>query len=181
MAVSEPVPFVVFISSSQREFKDLRITLKEAINKEEFKLSGTRIIKAELIEESRGDIIPEDIKKGLENCSIYIGIFGKIFSTWSVAEYLEARQSGLPLLIYYVKRQRRPGRPSMRRVRGRRSYVEQFLENEVGRFGIRIRGPYPKVEVLYDIILKDLAYEINELVKEATSIRRLIHKSLTPP
>jgi hypothetical protein len=37
------------------------------------------------------------------------------------------------------------------------------------------------MEELEKVILKDLAYEIAELVKEATSIRKTIHKSLSPP
>lgn len=180
MVSSEPIPIIIFISCSQREFGDLRKTLKEAINNMAFKLSESKIMKAELIEERRGDVIPEDIKKGLENCSIYVGIFGRVFSEWTKAEYIEARANGLPLLIYYVKK-RRPGRPSRREVRGRKSKVEQFLETEVKKFGVRVRGPYRKVEDLYDVILKDLAYEISELVREATSIRRTIHKGLAPP
>lgn len=171
-------PFTVFISSSQKEFERLRGLLKEAIDGEEFRVSGSRIMSGVLIEQERGDVIQEDIKKALENCSIYVGIFGRTFSEWTATEYLEARDKGLPLLIYHLKK-RRPGRPSRRRPRGRKSRVEKFLENEAKRFGVRVRGPYWREESLYDVIQKDLAYEIAELVKEATSIRRVIHKSLS--
>jgi hypothetical protein len=181
MAISKPVPLIVFISCSQKEFEEFRKHLKEAIDEEEFRFSGSRMMKAELIEERRGDVIPEDIKKGLENCSIYVGIFGRVFSEWTKAEYLEARANGLPLLIYYVKKQIKPGRPSRQEARGRKSKVEQFLETEIKKFRVRVRGPYRKEEKLYDVILNDLAYEISELVREATSIRRTIHKGLAPP
>jgi hypothetical protein len=66
MIIGEPVPLIVFISCSQKEFGEFRKHLKEMIDKEEFRFSGSRIMKAELIEERRGDVIPEDIKKGLK-------------------------------------------------------------------------------------------------------------------
>jgi hypothetical protein len=180
MVVSEPVPLIVFISCSQKEFGEFRKYLKEMIDKEEFRFSGSRMMKAELIEERRGDIIPEDIKKGLENCSIYVGIFGQVYSEWAIAEYFEARANDLPLLIYYVKKKKKSRSPPQHGIRGRKSKVEQFLEAQVKRFGIRIRGPYENVESLYDEILRDLAYEMSELAREAVSVRRIIHRRLLP-
>ena len=179
MNTDEISPFFVFISSSQEEFANLRKELKDAIDNEEFRVSHSRPMKAVLIEQKRGDVIPEDIGRELDRCSIYVGIFGRILSKWTIAECREARVKGLPLLIYYVKR-RKPGRPS-RKPRGRKSKVEEALESEVKRFGIRVRGPFWKEGELYDVILEDLAYEIVELVSEATSIRKLIHKSVSPP
>lgn len=177
---AEISPFIVFICSSQTEFGKLRKILKDAINGEEFRISGLRPMKAIVIEDERGPVIPEDIKNALQNCSIFIGIFGRIFSDWTVAEYREARSMGLPLLIYMYKKRRKPGRPSRTRRRGRRSKVEQFLENDVKKFGIRIRGPYWKEEDVQDDVLEDLAYEMAELVKEATNVRKLLHKRLEP-
>jgi hypothetical protein len=167
----------VFISSSQREFKRLRQELKENIDSEEMRFSRREIMNAVLIENQRGAVISEDIKRHLDGCSIYVGIFGKKLSEWVVAELREARASGIPLLIYHLKRVTRRGRPTDRQ-RGRRSNVEAFLDEEVKRFGIRVRGPYRREENILDAILDDLACEIVELTMEATLVRRTIHRSL---
>jgi hypothetical protein len=173
-------PFIVFVSSSITEFGKLRENLKKLIDAEKFAHSLCRPMKAVLIEHERGPVISENIKKALKNCSLYIGIFGYTYSEWTIAEYREARSMGLPLLIYHVKKRRGRGRPSRMRRKGRKSKVEHFLESEVKKAGIRIRGPYWKEEELLDDILEDLAYEVVELVKEATSVRRLIHERLPP-
>jgi len=61
---NEILPFTVFISSSQKEFEELRNNLKEAIDGEElFRISGLRLMKTVLIEQKRGDIVSKDIKR----------------------------------------------------------------------------------------------------------------------
>lgn len=134
-------PFFVFISSSITEFEKLRKNLKSIIDGEKFVTSQCRPMKAILIEQQRGPVILEEIKNGLKKCSIYVGIFGSTYSNWTIAEYCEARSVDVPLLIYHIKKRRRPGRPPRATQRGRRSKVEEFLDNEVKRFGFRIRGP----------------------------------------
>jgi len=167
----------IFISSSQREFERLRKELKEAVEDEELRFSRQKVMRAVLIEEQRGDIIPEEIKKALDDCSLYVGIFGRILSEWVAAELREARASGIPLLIYYLKRRRGRGRPSGRQA-GRRSKVEGFLDEEARRFGILVRGPYRREEDILDAVLNDLAYEIMGLTREVVSIRRVVRGSL---
>jgi hypothetical protein len=163
-------PILVFISSSQDEFEKLRKFLKTAIEKE-FRLT-TRAV---LIEEEQGVVISKNIREKIEKSSIYVGIFGKKYSEWTVAEYCEARRMGLPLLIYHLKKG-----PSGRRAGGRKSAVEKFLENEARRFDIRVRI-FSKEEEIPANVINDVAFEIAELVKEAISHRGIIFKSLPPP
>mgnify|MGYP001130175199 CR=1 FL=1 len=172
-------PFTIFISSSQKEFEKFRKNLKEAIDSERF--IDQRIMRAVLIEEERGPAIPEDISREIEGCSIYVGIFGREKSEWTFAEYREARAKDLPLLIYQLKRQRRPGKPKEQERRGRKSEVELFLDKEVKSLGIRVRGPYRTEVDLERSILNDLAGQVAEMVKESATIRKAIHKGLRLP
>lgn len=171
--------FTIFISSSQKEFNKLRKDLKYAINNERF--VDQRIMRAVLIEEERGPVIAEDVRREIEGCSIYVGIFGREKSEWTFAEYSEARARDLPLLIYQLKRQRRPGKPREQERRGRPSAVQLFLDKEVKSLGVRIRGPYRTEGRLMDVVLDDLARQVAEMVKEAAGIRKIIHKGLAPP
>jgi hypothetical protein len=168
----------IFISSSQKEFEILRRELKTWIDSEEFKISRTIPMEAILIERERGAVISEDIERALQDSHVYVGIFGRILSEWTVAEYREARRMGLPLLVYYVKK-RKPGRPSRIERRGRKSKVERFLEDEAKKFRIRIRV-YSKKEDIYSAVMNDLTYQIVKLVKEAIDVRKVLHKELEP-
>ncbi len=109
-----------------------------------------------------------------------MGIFGREFSDWTVAEYREARNRDLPILIYQVKKRRRPGRPGRVERRGRKSDVQNFLDKEVKRPGIRIRGPYGSEAKLEEEVMLDLASQVSEMVKEAALVRKTIHKGLSP-
>jgi hypothetical protein len=170
-------PFTVFISSAQTEFQALRRTLKTRIDNEPF--LDERIMRGILIEDERGAVIAEDIKREIDGCSIYVGIFGRQNSDWTVAEYREARARDLPMLVYQVKRRRGPGRPRRVERRGRRSDVQNFLDAEVKSQGIRIRGPYRSEEALEEAVMLDLAWQVSELVKEAGLVRKTIHRGLS--
>jgi hypothetical protein len=165
-------PFKVFISSSQKEFERLRKNLKERIDAEE--LVRQRIMRAILIEEKKGTGISEDIEKGIKDSSIYVGIFGRVYSEWTVQEFRKARDRILPLLIYRFPRLSRRGRPRQRAPRGRRSKVYVFLEDEVKRVGIRIRGPYTSESALEKAVMTDLAFQVAEMVREAATVRKTI-------
>jgi hypothetical protein len=170
-------PFTVFISSAQIEFEALRRTLKTRIDNERF--VDERIMRGILIEDERGPVIAEDIKREIDGCSIYLGIFGAQKSDWTIAEYREARTRDLPMLVYQFKRRRGPGRPGRVERRGRKSDVQIFLDTEVKSQGIRIRGPYRSEEALEEDAMLDLASEISELVKEAGLVRKTIHRGLS--
>jgi hypothetical protein len=171
-------PFTVFISSSQEEFETFRKNLKERVDNERF--VDHQIMRGVLIEEGRGSNISEDIRKGIDGCSIYVGIFGRKKSEWTCAEYREAKARDLPILIYQFAKRRRPGRPGRSETRGRKSMVQTFLDSEVKPLGIRVRGPYTNEEDLEEDILLDLAGEVTMMVTEAAAIRKTIHRGLTP-
>ena len=171
-------PFAVFISSCQSEFESFREDLKERIGSERF--VDQRIMQGVLIEDERGSVISEDIRNRLDASSIYVGIFGRVKSEWTCAEYHEAKARDLPILIYKLVKRRRPGRPGRTERRGRKSAVQNFLDDEVKPLGIRVRGPYRSEEELEEAILLDLAWEVAVLVGEAANVRKIIHKGLAP-
>lgn len=152
--------------------------MKEKIGSELF--VDQQIMRGVLIEEERGAVISEDIRKGIEGCAIYVGIFGREKSEWTFAEYREAKARDLPILIYQFVKRRRPGRPGKAERRGRKSVVQSFLDNEVKPLSIRVRGPYTNEEDLEEDILFDLAWEVAALVSEAATVRKAIHRGLSP-
>lgn len=170
-------PFTVFISSAQTEFQTLRRTLKTRIDNERF--VDERIMRGILIEDERGDVIPEDIKREIDGCSIYVGVFGRQKSDWTIAEYREARARDLPALVYQIKRKRGRGRPRAVERRGRKSDVQNFLDEEIKPQGIRIRGPYRSEEALEEAVMLDLAWQVSDSVKEAALVRKTIHRGLS--
>jgi hypothetical protein len=93
-------PIVVFLSSHQKEFADLRISLKDAIDAED--VFGKLLMKAELVEKRSGTTISGDIEQALANSNIYLGIFGKMYSTIAVREYRVARKLGLPIVMFEI-------------------------------------------------------------------------------
>jgi len=163
---------VVFISSAQQEFEEFRHQLKETIDTEEWSdVPGMRAI---LIEDQRGSVIPAAIRRALDEASIYVGIFGKQLRPWPVAEFAYAKARGLPMLVYKFERRSRPGRPRRHR-RGRVSEVDRFLNDKAVDEGIRVNGPYRNLGDLPDIILQDLALLVVEMVRENADIRRRLY------
>lgn len=171
-------PFTIFIRSSQKEFDQLRKELKDRTDSERF--VDQRIARAVLVEEGRGTSITGDIARGIDTCSIYVGIFGREKSEWTFREFLEARARGLPMLIYQLKTQLGPGRPRRGESGGRKSEVQLFLEKQAEP-DIRIRGPFTNREDLEEQIMNDLAIQIAEMVEEAAAVRKAIHKGVAPP
>ncbi len=57
-------PFTVFISSAQTEFSEFRKTLKTRIDNE--RLVDERIMRGVLIEDERGSVIAEDIRREID-------------------------------------------------------------------------------------------------------------------
>lgn len=172
-----PKPFLVFISSSQDEFQTLRYRLRRLINREKF--IDYPIMKAILIEDERGPVIKEDIKGKTEQSAVYVGIFGRVRSKWTIAEFNEARQRGLPLLVYHFKRTTRRGRPRTR-APGPMSPAERYLLNSVKPLSIRIRR-YRSEAGLISGVLNDLTFQVADLVNENALIRRTIHKRTIEP
>ncbi len=162
-------PFFVFISSSQTEFKSLRKSLRDAIDTEEF--ARQRIMKAVLIEEERGARISEDIQKAIDQASIYVGIVGHKKSDWTKVEFRAAAARGLPILFYQFKRRGQRGRSGM----------QNLLDLEVRPKDIRVRGPYRTEATLTSAILNDLAIQVTEMVREASRVRKAIHRGIIGP
>jgi len=172
-----PEQIVVFISSSQAEFRTLRHRLQRAINREEF--IDHSIMKAILIEEERGEDIAREIKEKIDQSSIYVGIFGRVKSKWTITELNEARQRGLPVLIYHFKRTTRKGHPTST-APGPKSPAERYLDNNVKPLSLRIRR-YRSEAGLISAVLNDLAIQISKLVLEDTVIRKTIHGKTIEP
>jgi hypothetical protein len=177
MSEEIPKPFLVFISSSQDEFRTLRHRLRHAINFEKF--VDYPIMKGILIEDERGPVIKQAIKEKIDQSAIYIGIFGRVRSKWTIAELNEARERGLPLLIYHYKRTTKPGRPSTQ-APGPKSPAERYLERNVKPLSIRIRR-YRSEAGLLTAILNDLTFQVADLVNENATIRKTIHKPTVEP
>jgi hypothetical protein len=156
-------PLEIFISSSQREFRSLRSTLKEAIDTEEY--NRQKIFKGVLIERGSG-LIEEDIQDAMEDASIYIGIIGSRNSTWTKREFRIAFLRGLPIMIYRFQKKGTK----------RQSEMQVFLKNEVRSRSIRVRGPFRTEPSLVDAVLNDLAIQTAELAREAARVRKTIHK-----
>lgn len=172
-----PEPFFVFISSSQDEFQTLRYRLRRAINQEKF--IDHPIMKAVLIEDERGPVIKEEIKDKIEQSAVYIGIFGRVRSKWTIAEFNEAQQRGLPVLIYHFKRTTKKGRPS-KKARGPMSPAERYLENSVKPLSLKIRR-YRSEAGLISAVLNDLTFQAASLVNESALIRKTIHRRTIEP
>lgn len=169
-------PILVFISSAQQEFESFRQELKQTIDSEPW--SKVIVMRGCLIENQRGPVVHDDIRRKLDVASIYVGIFGKQLRDWPVAEFRYAKVRGLPQLIYKYERGLRPGRPPKRRRTGPRSRVDSFLKTEVEDVGIRIRGPYRDLKVLSDIIMKDLAILSVQMVRENADIRKRLYTGM---
>lgn len=165
---AEPVePFKIFISSSQKEFENLRNNLKAAIDEET--LAYQRIFRAILVESKKGMNIQSDIDEGLNDSAIYIGIFGRVYSEITVEEFRKARSNMLPVLIYRFRKDRR-----IRSVVSGPSNVDDFLRKEVKQHGIRIRGPFFNETKLIEAVITDLVFQMVKMVKESASIRKTI-------
>lgn len=166
---------MVFISSAQEEFQDFRHQLKETIDTEEW--SSVPVMRATLIEDQRGPVIPAAIRRALDEASIYVGIFGKQLRPWPAAEFAYAKTRGLPVLAYKFERRSRPGRPRKRR-RGRVTVVDKFLKDKAMDEGIRVNGPYRNLAELPDVILQDLALLVVEMARENADIRRRLYTGI---
>ncbi len=93
-------PIVVFISSNQKEFEELRNSLKEAIDRQD--LFRKTLMKAELVEKRSGTTVSGDMDQALANSNIYLGIFGKVYSKIAVREYEIARRLGLTIIVFEI-------------------------------------------------------------------------------
>ena len=174
-AVSNPI--VVFISSSQDEFNSLRKRIKKALENEAF--ADYSLMKGLLIEDERGPVIKQKVKTHIDKSAIYLGIFGRVRSKWTIAEFWEARDRGIPLLIYHFKRVTRPGRPRQA-TGGPKSPAERFLRAHVRTLSIFVSTHHSEAGLLKKL-LQDLAFQTTELVNENAQIRKVIHKPTIEP
>jgi hypothetical protein len=173
---TEPAPtpvdnqIVVFISSHQKEFQELRDFLKDTLEGEDF--LKKLLIKVELVERRSGERISGDIALALRDATIYVGLFGNKHSQITIAEYLEARRRGLPLLIFDMIH------PPTRRKR-RSHKVKEFVESQVRKLdGCRVTSvlfqPSRMTEAA-ESILQRIANNISEMVNQNLEIRKKIH------
>jgi hypothetical protein len=159
-------PIVVFVSSSQREFQQLRDYLKIILEDDDF-LRRT-MIKVELAERRSGERIRGDISQALGDSSIYVGIFGNRYSPITIAEYFEARRCGLPLIIFDMVK---TGNRDMR--------VREFLSDQVKEKDdcrlTEIRFRPSQSESVAWLICQRVANTIANIVREDVEIRRKVH------
>lgn len=155
---------VVFISSHQKEFEDLRKELKDAIDEET--LFDKFLMKAELVELRGGERISGDITRALKDAAIYVGIFGDRYSKKTIEEYRQARRQGIPLLVFEKKERKHK--------KLRDPLVRAFLEEQVKTLDdCRITTLGPR-EMLKGI-LQRIANEVAEITQQNLEIRRSIH------
>lgn len=104
----------VFISSAQDEFSKTRIYLEK-------KISEMLFLKCQLLER-RGAQPNNTHEASLEAaaiCDIYIGIFGKQYSTLTIKEYKKAHSNNKPILIY------------IKDSKNRDAQLEKFIEVDI--------------------------------------------------
>lgn len=128
------------------------------------------IMKAVVVERESDESFDLAMKKGIERSQVYVGIFGKDYSSPTQKEYHAARQRGLPIFVYYYTQ-------PPHTAKGLHTKVTRFLGEIEPDF--RIRGNYRKIEArndteLVDLILSDLACKIVDLAREAVSFRRML-------
>ncbi|MGA2462231.1 MAG: DUF4062 domain-containing protein [Candidatus Bathyarchaeia archaeon] len=159
-------PIVVFVSSSQREFQQLRDYLKLILEEDDFLRRG--MVKVELAERRSGERIRGDISQALSNSSIYVGIFGNRYSPITIAEYFEARRCGLPLVIF-----------DMVKTGSRDRRVRVFLSDQVKEKDdcrlTEIRFRPSKSESVAWLICQRVANTIANLVREDVEVRKKVH------
>jgi hypothetical protein len=158
-------PIVVFISSHQKEFQDLRNLLADEIDKEH--LFGKLMMEAELVERRVGEHIRGDITTALKRAAIYVGLFGNEYSKTTMDEYLDARRGGICMLIFDIASQERGSKK-------RDPRVEKFLEEQVkGRDECRIVTLRSDKDV--DAVLQRIANAIAGMVQQNLEIRKTTH------
>jgi len=130
-----------------------------------------------LVERESDESFDVTMRHGIDSSQVYVGIFGKEYSEATVKEYEDAREKGLPLLVYYFTEP--PHKAAARHDR-----VVRFLHREV-KPAVRIRGNFSRIVVvgrseLIDQILVDLAANVTNLVRESVAVRRLLLKNAPP-
>lgn len=156
---------VVFISSHQKEFQDLRDALKDAIDAAE--LFDKYIMKAELVERRGGERIRGDITRALRDATIYVGVFGDQYSKMTTEEYLQARRQGIPLLVFDIVPKRKRRKPRDRR-------VMDFLEEQVKTLN-DCRVTTLKPSEMFEGILQRIVNEVAEMVRQNLELRKTVH------
>ncbi|MGB9024281.1 MAG: DUF4062 domain-containing protein [Candidatus Bathyarchaeia archaeon] len=157
---------VVFVSSKQKEFQQLRDLLKTYLEGDDFLRKN--MIKVELADRRHGERIRGDITQALRNTSIYVGLFGNKYSEITIGEYLEARRRGLPVIIFDMVR------------RGRRDpLVREFLEEQVKKMDDCRITPLnfqpSKIESAMYAISQGIAHRIADLAQQNIEIRKTVH------
>lgn len=92
----------VFLSSSQKEFEDIRKSLEKEI-------SALPFLSCRLLEK-RGAKPIDTTQASLQasrSCDIYIGLFGRVYSETTIKEYKEADKKFKPILVYVKKLEKR--------------------------------------------------------------------------
>lgn len=159
-------PIVVFISSHQKEFQELRTALKDAIDAED--LFGKYLMKAELVEKRSGTTISGDIEQALANSNIYVGIFGKVYSEPTVREYRISRRLGLPIVMFEIASRESNGDPK----------VEEFLDRVKKTDGVRVttlRVKKSKPGEYLGQITQRICNTIAEIANQNSRIRKVLN------
>ncbi len=160
-------PIVVFISSNQKEFEELRNALKEAIDRQD--LFRKTLMKAELVEKRSGTTVSGDIEQALANSDIYLGIFGKVYSKVAVREYQIARRLGLTIVVFEIASRRKID-----------PMVKEFLDRIKKVDGVKvitlIVAKSSQREIL-GTITQRLSNTIAEIVNQNLRIRKVLNPS----
>ena len=165
MADSSPVdtPIVVFISSHQNEFQELRNELKDQIDGAE--LFDRYLMKVELVERRSGERIRGDITRAAKDAAIYVGIFGNKYSKTTMEEYRDARRRGIPLLVFEAPKKRKKRRHHL---------VNEFLEKQVKELDV-VRITTLKRNHEVSGILERVANEVAAMVQQNLEVRRTLN------
>lgn len=144
--------------------------------REEFHHQGV-IMQGFLVERESDESYDVAMRRGIDVSQVYVGVFGKEYSKATVDEYREAREKGLPLLVYYFTE-------PPQKAAGLHSKVIKFLEREV-KPAVKIRGNFSRVTMrerdeLIDQVLVDLAARVADLARESVAVRRLILEKAPP-
>ena len=165
-------PISVFLSSSQQEFETIRQEIKADLD--EVKIADRPAFVTTLVELERGEQIGRDIEDSLRGCDIYVLLIGNRYSEWTVKEFENAWNAGLPMKAYLIRSRRSGNRNDARR---QRSFLEQVHNR------IRLEGknqPYSRERRqllrLYNDIANDLAAVVLRGIHNYVEIKRIIRR-----
>jgi hypothetical protein len=187
-----PEPIHVFVSSDEDEFSDLRAELKELLGDVDV-ISSKRIADAtdkksaeagysqnliapEVLEYSPGADIDRKINMAMEKSQLYVGVFGREYSSTTVKEFGKAIDRGMTTLVYYFTE---PPAPLKNKITGKsQSKFYDFLMEEI-RPKVLIGGNYKSIKFktrqeLEDEIVVDVVAELTVMVRQYHGVQKAV-------